>query len=226
MGESGPGKSKSRDEIAAAYKSEPWWYDVRGFLILTFAYNSTLGRMLRLFGPNFGARHIEVACGTGTLLEMMLRWRKRRRLPVGRVVGIDYADAMLAGARARFAGRPEVTLERADAAQLPFDTATFDTANLANSVHCLPDVDAALKDVHRVLRPAGTLCANVLLFPTGPWPARAVATRINDWGIRKGILTTPYQLQDIRGRFEAAGFAIVEEAVSGNTWNVLARKPG
>ena len=35
------GSGKSAEEIAEAYKSEPWWYDVRGFFILTFAYNST-----------------------------------------------------------------------------------------------------------------------------------------------------------------------------------------
>src|SRR6478672_3814286 len=74
-------RGKSRDEIAAAYVSPPWWYDVRGFFILTFAYNSTLTRQLRFFGPNFGPRHLEVACGTGTLLEMVLRWRKWKRLP-------------------------------------------------------------------------------------------------------------------------------------------------
>ncbi len=61
--------AKSRDEIAAAYASPPWWYDVRGFFILTFAYNSTIGRQLRFFGANFGPRHLEVACGTGTLLQ-------------------------------------------------------------------------------------------------------------------------------------------------------------
>ena len=71
--------TKSRDEIAEAYKSEPWWYDLRGFFILTFAYNSTLGAQLRFFGPNYGAEHLEVACGTGTLLELILRWRKWKK---------------------------------------------------------------------------------------------------------------------------------------------------
>jgi hypothetical protein len=48
------GSGKSSDEIAQAYRSEPWWYDVRGMFILTFAYNSTLGHQLRFFGPNYG----------------------------------------------------------------------------------------------------------------------------------------------------------------------------
>ena len=216
---------KSRDEIAEAYSSPPWWYDIRGFFILTFAYNSTIWNQLRFFGPNFGPRHLEVACGTGTLLELVLKWRRFKKLPRSAVVGIDSAESMLAGARHRFARDPEVEVRHADATQLPFPDASFDTANIANAVHCLPDVEAALRDVRRVLRPGGTMAANVLLYPRGPQPFRAIAERINRWGMRKGILYTPYEAQDIRGRFVAAGFEVVSEAVSGNCYNVLLRRP-
>lgn len=217
--------AKSRDEIAAAYKSEPWWYDVRGFFILTFAYNNSLGSQLRFFGPNFGARHIEVACGTGTLLEMILSWRRRRGLPPVDVTGIDYTASMLAGARHRFQGRSGLQFQQADAAALPFEEGVFDTANIANSVHCFPDVDAALRGVLRVLKPGGTLAANVLLFPKGASVLSRIAQRINDWGIRKGILFTPYEQNSIRQRIVSAGFEIDFEEVSGNCYNVRARKP-
>jgi ubiquinone/menaquinone biosynthesis C-methylase UbiE len=217
--------SKSRDEIARAYKSEPWWYDVRGFFILTFAYNDTLWRQLRLFGPNFGQRHLEVACGTGTLLDLILRWRRWKNLPKVSIVGIDYAEPMLAGARHRFAGKRGLEFLHADVAEMPFDTASFDTANIANAVHCFPDVDGGLRDVHRVLKPGGTLAANVLLYPRGIWPFRGIAERINRWGMRKGILYTPYEQADIRQRIQRAGFEILTEEVSGNCCNVLARKP-
>jgi ubiquinone/menaquinone biosynthesis C-methylase UbiE len=217
---------KSRDEIAEAYKSEPWWYDLRGFFILTFAYNSTLGAQLRFFGPNFGDRHLEVACGTGTLLQWVLRWRKWKGLPDVHIAGIDYAESMLAGARRRFAGQPNVELQHADAAALPYPDAYFDTANIANSVHCFPDVDGALRDIHRVLKPGGTLAANVLLYPRGAWPLKSIAERINRWGMRKGILYTPYHQDEIRRRFVNAGFEIGSEAVSGNCYNILAHKAG
>lgn len=216
---------KSRDEIAEAYKSEPWWYDVRGFFILTFAYNSTLGSQLRFFGPNYGPNHLEVACGTGTLLELILRWRKWKKLPPVRIVGVDYAESMLAGARHRFRKHAEIELRHADAAALPFGDDSFDTANIANSVHCFPDVDGALRDIYRVLKTDGTLAANVLLYPRGGWPLRNIAERINRWGIEKGILYTPYEQSDIRQRFLDAGFAIVSEVVSGNCYNILVRKP-
>lgn len=218
-------KGKTKEEIAAAYDSPPWWYDVRGFFILTFAYNSTLGQQMRFFGPNFGAQHLEVACGSGTLLEMLLKWRQRRALPQSKVVAIDYAEAMLAGAIHRFRGNPDVDARHADAAALPFPDGTFDTANIANSVHCFPSVDAAFLDILRVLKPGGTLAANVLLHPRTPSPFRQIAQWINDWGIRKGILYTPYEQKDIRDRFTAAGFEVVSEAVSGNCLNIMLRKP-
>lgn len=216
---------KNRDEIAEAYSSPPWWYDLRGFFILTFAYNSTIGTQLRFFGPNFGPEHLEVACGTGTLLEMILNWRRRKRLPQVKVVGIDYAPSMLAGAVKRFANDPQVHAQHADAAQLPFVDNTFDTANIANSIHCFPTIDGALRDILRVLKPGGTLAANVLLYPSGFAPLKWAAQKINDWGIKKGILFSPFEEGAIRQKMIAAGYEISSEFKSGNTWNVIARKP-
>ena len=216
---------KTRDEIAEAYSSEPWWYDLRGFFILTFAYNSTIGTQLRFFGPNFGADHLEVACGTGTLLEMILRWRRWKKLPQVKVMGIDYAPSMLAGARKRFAKDPQVQVQHADAALLPFPDNTFDTANIANSIHCFPTVDGALRDILRVLKPGGTLAANVLLYPTGWAPLRWAAQKINDWGIRKGILYSPFEQHVIRQKMLDAGYEVAEEFKAGNTYNVIVRKP-
>jgi ubiquinone/menaquinone biosynthesis C-methylase UbiE len=217
--------AKNRDEIAEAYSSEPWWYDLRGFFILTFAYNSTIGAQLRFFGPNFGPEHLEVACGTGTLLEMVLRWRRWKKLPLVKVMGIDYAPSMLAGARKRFANNAQVQVQHADAALLPFPDNSYDTANIANSIHCFPTVDGALRDILRVLKPGGTLAANVLLYPTGFAPLRWFAQKINDWGIRKGILYSPFEQHVVRQKMLDAGYEVVEEFKAGNTYNVIVRKP-
>jgi ubiquinone/menaquinone biosynthesis C-methylase UbiE len=216
---------KTRDEIAAAYDSPPWWYDVRGFFILTFSYNSTLTAQIRHFGKNFGPRHIEIACGSGTLLDILLRWRKWKKLPEVQIVGVDYAESMLAGAIHRFAGNPLIELRLADAAHLPYPDASFDSTNIANAIHCLPDVDGALRDIYRVLKPGATFATNVLLYPRGPQPFKWIAERINRWGIKKGILYTPYTREDIRQRILDAGFEMISEDVAGNCYNVLARKP-
>jgi ubiquinone/menaquinone biosynthesis C-methylase UbiE len=215
---------KTRDEIAAAYDSPPWWYDVRGFFILTFAYNSTLTRQLRFFGANIGPEHLDVACGTGTLLDLVLKYRALKRLPAGRVAGIDYAEPMLAGAIRRFRGNPNVTLRHADATQMPFANATFDTVNIANALHCFPDVDGVLRDVRRVLKPGGTLAVNALLWPRGAWPFKPIAERLDDWGMRKGILYKPFHLEEVRQRIAAAGLETVTERVAGNCVDVVARR--
>lgn len=217
---------KTTDEIAMAYSSQPWWYDIRGFFILTFAYNSTISAQLRFFGSHFDNNHIEIACGTGTLLELVLKWRKWKRLPTVNIVGVDYAESMLAGARKRFVGNKNISFRHADAAKLPFAEASFDTANIANAVHCFPEVELSLREVFRVLKPGGSMAANVLLYPQGIRPLRWIAERINNWGARKGILVTPYLKEDIRQQIIAADFEIIREFEAGNTYNVVCRKPG
>jgi ubiquinone/menaquinone biosynthesis C-methylase UbiE len=218
-------RGNGREKIAEAYSSEPWWYDLRGFLILTFAYRSTLWSQVRLFGNNIAVHHLEVAIGSGTLFDIMLKWRKWKKMPKAQCVGIDYAERMLAGARHRFADRPEIELQHGDVAELPFADDTFDSANIANAVHCFPDVDTAFRQVLRVLKPGAHLAANVLLYPRGPQPLRWIADRINTWGMRKGILFSPYEAGDIRRRMLDAGFSIEREEISGNTYNVVVSKP-
>lgn len=219
------GDRKSRDDIAAAYDSPPWWYDVRGFFILTFAYKSTLTHQLRFFGPNFGPEHLEVACGTGTLLDLVLRWRRWKGLPEVHIVGVDYAESMLQGARRRFERAPNIELRHADAAALPYPDASFDTINVANAIHCFPDSQPVLRELDRVLKPGGTLAANALLYPRGVWPFRQIAERINTWGMRKGILNTPFHPHELRRQFDRAGFEIVSETIVGNCCDLIARRP-
>ena len=43
---------------------------------------------------------------------------------------------------------------------------------------------------------AFSVAANVLLYPRTIWPFSAIAAAIDGWGIRKGILVTPYRRDD------------------------------
>jgi len=216
---------KTRDEIALAYKSEPWWYDVRGFFILTFAYNSTLWSQIGFFSKNFGKRHLELAIGSGSMAALVLGWRRWKGMPAVDIVGVDYAEAMLAGAVHRFQDQANMEFLLADAADLPLPDNDFDTVNIANSVHCFPDVRGALKNVYRVLKPGGTFALNVLLYPRGIWPLKSIAQRINAWGIRKGILVTPYDETVFRNLLVDTGFELISDVVKGNCLEVVARKP-
>lgn len=215
---------KSKEEIAEAYRAAPWWYDARGFFILTFAYNDTLWRQVKFFANNIGETHLDVACGTGTLLEFAYRYRKWRGDKPAQITGVDYAEAMLNGAIHRFRKRQDVTFQHADAANMPFEDGYFERATIMNSIHALPDPLGALKDMYRVLKPGGTLAANVLLYPDGFSPLRAIAQRINNWGKRRGILTTPYRATEIRALFAEAGFTLAQEWSHGNCFYLVAKK--
>ena len=212
-------------KLLEAYSIPPVLYDIRGFLILTFAYQSTLWSQIAFFGKNIGKRHLDVAVGTCTLLYLTLKWRKFRKKTEGEVIAIDYVPSMLAGGRKFFRNNPHVTLEVGDAMHLTFADNSFDTVNIANSVHCISDVDAAFRETFRVLKPQGRFAANVLLYPQGIFPFKQIAGAINRWGIKKGILATPYEREDVRARLVASGFTILDESVSGNCYNVLAAKP-
>jgi ubiquinone/menaquinone biosynthesis C-methylase UbiE len=218
-------QDESLSKIEKAYDSPPIWYDIRGFFVLTFTYHSTVWSQVALFGKNIGARHLEGAIGSGTLFGIILMWKRLIGRPVNaEIVGFDYAPSMLAGAIRRFKKMPNMRLVQADVAALNLVDDYFDTVNVANALHCFPDVDAALKELCRVLKPQGRLAVNVLLYPQGIQPFKLIAEKINAWGIRKGILFTPYEPNDIRSRIAAAGFDVEFQEIVGNTLNLVARK--
>ncbi|UED88027.1 class I SAM-dependent methyltransferase [Streptomyces profundus] len=93
---------------------------------------------------------LEVAVGTGLNLPLY---------PEDvRLTGIDISDRMLELARIRADElRREVDLRKGDAHHLPFDDGSFDTVVCTLSMCAIPDVDRALGEIHRVLRPGGRL---------------------------------------------------------------------
>jgi len=93
---------------------------------------------------------LDVGVGTGADLPFFR--------PGVRITGIDLSPAMLAVARdrARELGM-RVDLMEGDAQTLPFDDASFDTVVCTLALCAIPDDRAAIAEMHRVLRPSGSL---------------------------------------------------------------------
>lgn len=74
------------------------------------------------------------------------------------VAGIDLSDGMLDIARARAEGLGRAaTLQRADAHAVPFADASFHTVVCTFGLCAIPDIDIAIDEMVRVLRPGGQL---------------------------------------------------------------------
>jgi demethylmenaquinone methyltransferase/2-methoxy-6-polyprenyl-1,4-benzoquinol methylase len=94
-----------------------------------------------------GDRVLDACCGTGDLAVAAER--------KGAVVtGLDFSTAMLERAR-----RKSNTVEwiEGDLLALPFEDETFDAATVGFGVRNVADLDAAVAELRRVLRPGGRL---------------------------------------------------------------------
>src|SRR5262249_41488871 len=151
------------------------------------------------------------AIGSGTLFSMVLWWHRLRGRPSPNVVGIDYSERMLSGARRRFRNHSDFELFQCDVTDVPFANDAFDSVNIANGFHCFSNPDAALESICRVMAPGGTLAANILLYPRGWQPFRWLSERVNRWGIKKGILYTSYHEEEVRALLLAHGLHICHE---------------
>lgn len=109
--------------------------------------------LLEKIGLRPGEQVLDVACGTGlvTLAAASLVG------PAGRLTGTDISERMVARARkaAAEAGMANASFERMDAESLQLPDGSFDVATCALGLMYLPDPEAALREIFRVLRPQG-----------------------------------------------------------------------
>ncbi|MCX5760029.1 MAG: class I SAM-dependent methyltransferase [Gemmatimonadetes bacterium] len=95
-----------------------------------------------------GGVYLDLCAGT---LDVSAAFVARRGFS-GRVIGADFAEPMLRAGRGKVeAGR--VTPVVADALALPIGDATLSGAIVAFGIRNVADLDACLREVHRVLRP-------------------------------------------------------------------------
>lgn len=143
---------------------------------------------------------------------------------VSHICAIDYTPRMLDGAVNRFKEYRNVKLTVEDASALSFQDNTFDTVNIANSLHCFSEIDKAISEAFRVTKPGGTFAVNALLYPHGNTMRQKIARGINTWEIKKGILYSPYHKEEIRTKIQNAGFVITEELTTKNCFYLKAKK--
>jgi SAM-dependent methyltransferase len=108
-----------------------------------------------MLAPRPGERILEVGCGLGA----DARDLARAVAPGGAVVAVDVSEAMLDAARERHDPALDVTYERADVTDLPYDAGTFDAVRIERVLQHVPDAPRACAEIARVLEPGGRVLA-------------------------------------------------------------------
>ena len=147
---------KAPDRIAGMFDAIAPRYDLLNHLLSAGIDRRWRARAIRSLQLTGREVLLDVCTGTADVA------LEARRAPAGaaRVVGVDFAGAMLAIGRrkVRAAGESDrVRLVRADATRLPVGSATVDAATVAFGIRNVERPEAACTEMARALRPGGRL---------------------------------------------------------------------
>ena len=147
---------------AAALGAAAWWrrnpspcpYGQRFWVELPHP-SITRERLVEVLAPRAGERILEVGPGTGYYALAVAR----RLGEEGRLDILDVQQEMLdhTARRASEAGMGNVVPARSDARSLPYPDECFDAALICMTLGEVPEPEAALRELVRVLRPGGRL---------------------------------------------------------------------
>ena len=149
-----------------------------------------------------GERVLDVGVGTGHMAFDMAQATSGHN----KIVGVDISEDMLNTCRDRCADLPNVSFEMADLYDLPFDEESFDVVLSVQVFEYLEDVQKALLELHRVLKPGGRLVLRDADWGTLIWksanPAR-MAHMLNIWDQH---LADPFLPRTLAAQLNNSGF--------------------
>ena len=124
-----------------------------------------------------GATVLDLGCGAG--LDSLIA--AQRTSPKGKVIGVDFSDAMLMRARqaAAEAGVDNVEFHQSNAEDIPVDDGMIDVALVNGIFNLNPARDVIFNELARVMRPDGSVYAAELILRE-PLPPKVQESE-TDW---------------------------------------------
>lgn len=176
------------EQLLRVYRQRARRYDLTSHLYWLIGYRLDRYRRegvdaLRL---RAGDTVVELGCGTGHNLPLLVDGVG----PLGRVIGVDLTDAMLARARWRVerAGWRNVELVNADAAAFAFPP-RVDGVLSTYALTLAPQFDEIIRRTATALGPGKRMALADFKAPEGwpPWLLRAIVSLLRPFGVALGL---------------------------------------
>lgn len=172
----GPRKQPQRDSTERGWDPVAAWYDqLVGKGGSDYHRNVVLPAAARMLGGLEGQRVLDLCCGQGVLVPVLLE------AGAARVLGVDASPRLVESARRRFARDERVDWVVADACagDPAWADGGFDAAASLMAVHDVPDLPAMCRNLAAALRPGGRFVA-IFMHPCFRIP------RQTHWGWDEG----------------------------------------
>ena len=169
---------------------------------------------MKLLQPAPDDRILDLGAGAGWCSDLMMRLNRRP-------VAVDIAHEMLAVTHQRTTRRP-IPAVAGDLEHLPFADASFDKAVCLSALHHVPDMFAAVREIARVLTPAGVAVFSEPGAGHATMAASVKATR--DFGVlEQEVLIEPFTEMCMRAGFRHASvcpmsYVIPEFELTADEW--------
>jgi len=151
-----------------------------------------------LMQVSMDSRVLDVGCGSGWATRLLADYAVN-----GRVTGIDISDEMVRLARETSKSYANVSFEVASAEELPFSDNEFTHAFSMESLYYYRNIPKALKEIHRVMQPSGSLFVVVDLY----WENEATHQWVDSLNVPVELLS----IEDYRSLFIDAGFMNIRD---------------
>ncbi len=147
---------------------------------------------------------LDTGTGTGDFIEVL-----KEVFNEARITGIDPNNESLQEAVKRF---PEITFVEMSAEKLEFDDNSFDLVSISMALHHLPDIQKALNEIQRVVKPGGWIIVNEL-FSDNLNPAEEVHKMLHHFRSKIDRLTginhnETFKKDEIREIVKASGIMV------------------
>jgi arsenite methyltransferase len=130
----------------------------------------------------------------------------------GRAIGVDLSDAMTLMARGLCDGLANTEFETANATKLPFDDNAFDVVTATQCLSYVDEIEVALAEIHRVVKPGGRVVLLDTDWDTLVWNCTNQSLMNKIMRSYKSIYVDAHLPRSFTNKLSDAGFKIMDRS--------------